>query len=272
MGRSAFVSVVLLLALILASNTVYGQHFEFTETFFQHTIIVVEATIDGDALVENDEIGVFDADGNCYGASNVEAEGENLAVLANGEDAPDPGFADGERIHFRFWDASAGDDGEELEAQDDQGGIDFEVDGFTQNVILIYQSEAAPVIAVSEDALAFGDVEVEGSSDLTFEISNNGAAALTIESITNELGVYTTDFGDQEVTIEAEGDPVEVTVTFTPDAEGDFNDALTITSNDDNNPSVEVGLSGTGVVNAVADISLSTDSHDFGEVFTEESA
>ena len=54
MGRSTFVSVVLLFALLLASNTVYGQHFEFTETFFQHTIIVVEATIDGDALVEND--------------------------------------------------------------------------------------------------------------------------------------------------------------------------------------------------------------------------
>ena len=92
MGRSAFVSVVLLFALLLASNTVYGQHFEFTETFFQHTIIVVEATIDGDALVENDEIGTFGAEGNCFGAAIVEDGGGNIGLTANGEDFPDAGF------------------------------------------------------------------------------------------------------------------------------------------------------------------------------------
>ena len=81
MGRSAFVSVVLLLALLLASNTVYGQHFEFVETFVQHTILVAEATIDGEALVENDEVGTFGADEVCYGSSPIEEAGAQFSLF-----------------------------------------------------------------------------------------------------------------------------------------------------------------------------------------------
>ena len=103
-----------------------------------------------------------------------------------------------------------------------------------------------PDISVAT-SLAFGSVTVGGTKTKTLTISNSGDASLTI----TDIGVTGTQFsvGTYPGTIAA-GGSANVDVTFSPTSTGAKSATLTITSNDPDEGSVTVDLSGTGVEGA----------------------
>jgi len=89
----------------------YPQHdFSYNITDQSHSILIMEATLNGVLLVEGDEIGVFTLAGRCAGAVELVDEGNGVfptglaAWHAEGENQY---FRAGDRIFYRVWDASA---------------------------------------------------------------------------------------------------------------------------------------------------------------------
>ncbi|MGA2670142.1 MAG: choice-of-anchor D domain-containing protein [Dehalococcoidia bacterium] len=101
---------------------------------------------------------------------------------------------------------------------------------------------AVPDISVAT-SLAFGSATVGTSKTKTLTISNVGTAALTITNI----GVSGSQFsvGSYPGTIAA-GSSANVIITFSPTSTGSKSATLTIVSNDPDEASVPVALSGTG--------------------------
>ena len=110
-----------------------------------------------------------------------------------------------------------------------------------------------PTIVLSTNALGFADVVAGGAcpsgTTQQFDISNSGNADLNWSAV-----ISGADAGDFTITIPvpssgtiAPGDPATtVTVDFCPATAGTKSATVDITSNDPNNPSVSVSLSGTG--------------------------
>lgn len=81
-------------------------HFRFVNnTGSNHSILVLSAMVDDDTLSFGSEIGVFDHEGNCYGASlwlrdrvGLVAWGDN--IMTEEQD----GFEEGDTLYFRFYD------------------------------------------------------------------------------------------------------------------------------------------------------------------------
>ncbi|NQU05967.1 MAG: choice-of-anchor D domain-containing protein, partial [Calditrichaeota bacterium] len=119
-----------------------------------------------------------------------------------------------------------------------------------------------PDIAVGTDSLDFGVVLIGTEEELTLNISNEGNWDLTIEDITLEQDGFSTDF-EGEVVLEPLADAYQLTVTFAPDATGDFEGTLTIHSDDPDQGEIEIVLSGIGVA---PDIAVDPETLDFGEV------
>ncbi len=127
---------------------------------------------------------------------------------------------------------------------------------------------AAPDIAVSPEALDFGDVYVGSSRSLNVTISNVGDAGLTIYGVTTDNDKFSTT----NITSLAAGESANVTVTFAPDVVGGQSGNLTISSDDPDEPAVKVTLSGNGIAKPAApDIAVSPGALDFGDVYVSSS-
>jgi len=116
-------------------------------------------------------------------------------------------------------------------------------------------------ISVEPLSLDFDGVDVNNSSDLTVTISNEGNGDITVSDIASDNDAFTTDFGG-EFTLGA-GENQDVTVTFAPDVYGDFAGTLTITSDDPDEGTVTVDLTGVGLA---PDVELSDEAVEFGDV------
>ncbi|NQT35693.1 choice-of-anchor D domain-containing protein, partial [bacterium] len=123
-----------------------------------------------------------------------------------------------------------------------------------------------PVISIHPQELDFGIVGIDLTEELPLTIHNSGLNDLVISSITNETEFFTFQF-DEEVTLEPDG-RLEIPVTFSPVLGIDYEDTITITSNDPDNETVEVPLSGRGVG---ALIDTDPEIIDFGDVGLERS-
>ncbi len=93
-----------------------------------------------------------------------------------------------------------------------------------------------PAIVVTQDSLHFGDVYLNrtGVSHLTIENWGVSDLEVSFSSAGTELS-----FSPETATIEAETSQI-ITVTLTPNAEGDYSGSFTINSNDTNNPAISV--------------------------------
>lgn len=97
----------------------------------------------------------------------------------------------------------------------------------------------------------FGDIEVGQSSTAIIQIYNNGNADLQVNPVTLS--------GDTAFTISLNPTPaavppgitVDIEITFTPAAEGYVTASLIITSDDADQPSVDVFLGGAGVITEI---------------------
>jgi len=128
----------------------------------------------------------------------------------------------------------------------------------------------APDINLSPTSLAFGTVTVGSPSTLSFQIQNVGTATLTVTSITRTAGTsteFTFSAPATPFTIPAGGSQT-VQVTYTPTDIGADSGSLTIASDDPDEATVTLGVSGTGEAPPVEepDINLDPTSLTFGTV------
>jgi plastocyanin len=103
----------------------------------------------------------------------------------------------------------------------------------------------APRIVLSTDSLSFGNVDVNTSKVLTFNISNQGNANLAVS------GIVSSDAEFKVSPVSAAISPTQskvIDVTFTPLATGAKNAVLTISSNDPAHATLTFAVSGTGIV------------------------
>jgi len=101
-----------------------------------------------------------------------------------------------------------------------------------------------PDISVAQTPLDFGSVKVGKKVTKTLKIGNNGTGDLMITL----SGLEETDFsiqGSSSVTIKAKKS-YTLKVLFTPKSAGPKAATLGITSNDQDTPTIDISLSGTG--------------------------
>jgi Abnormal spindle-like microcephaly-assoc'd, ASPM-SPD-2-Hydin/Protein of unknown function (DUF1573) len=110
------------------------------------------------------------------------------------------------------------------------------------------KAPATSQLSASTTSLSFGNVAVGTPVGQSVTLTNIGTATVTISSISASGGF--TASGGANVTL-GPNQTVKVTVNFNPAAAGAGQGNLLISSNA-TNPSLQIGLSGTGVAQAVA--------------------
>ena len=131
----------------------------------------------------------------------------------------------------------------------------------------------APAIALTPATLSFGSVVLGSTATLTAQVRNAGTATLNVTTISLCSG-SSAEFGwspAAPLSI-APGQATTLTVTYQPTAAGTDSGCLAIASNDMASPVVNLGVSGTGVAQAVPAVALSPTSLDFGTVTVGSSA
>jgi hypothetical protein len=139
----------------------------------------------------------------------------------------------------------------------------------TVNITLTGNGADIPVpnIDVEPESHNFGDVNIDTSITETFEITNYGAAELsvTLVSITGaDSDEFSITDGGGSFTL-SPGATHNIDITFIPVSTGLKSAALHIESNDPDENPLEAELSGNGIV--IPDIAVSPDSKDYGQVF-----
>jgi hypothetical protein len=124
-------------------------------------------------------------------------------------------------------------------------------DGGNKTIYLSGNS-VEPDIDVSPASLDFGVVDVGLSKTLSLTISNTGNADLTVSSLTTETPFT---ISESPFTLQP-GSSKTITVTFTPQSGDFFTKQLVIISNDPDEGSLTVNLTGTG--NAVVTITTTS--------------
>lgn len=122
--------------------------------------------------------------------------------------------------------------------------------------------EQHPEIAVAPESLAFGDTPVLSGTELPLFVSNGGRVDLTVDLVA-DVAEFTLDTAHVVV---APGESATVTVGFHPATYLDYSGALTLTSDDVDNPSLVVQLTGRGVPEPTPDVSVEPLSLDYGPV------
>lgn len=120
-----------------------------------------------------------------------------------------------------------------------------------------------PNIVVTPSSLAFGNVTVNTSSNLSLKIKNTGDANLSISNVVSGNSVYTFTGGTTHTVLP--NDSVTITVTFLPTAATAYNTNLTITSNDPDQGTLNVALTGTGTA-LQPNITVDPTSLNFGNI------
>ena len=120
-----------------------------------------------------------------------------------------------------------------------------------------------PKLSLSSNSLAFGNVNVGQTKDLSLIVSNTGSAALTVISAT-VTGTGFSLTSASSFTVQA-GASQTMTVRFAPASMNAASGTLIIASNDPSSPA-SVSLSGTGVAAVAPAISITPTSLDFGAV------
>ena len=124
-----------------------------------------------------------------------------------------------------------------------------------------------PAIALSPEAVDFGQVPLAGTDDATVTVSNTGTAPLIVSGVAPLAGsapdfsVFSTPA--LPATVSPQGS-FDVVLRFSPSAAGAVTATVRFTSDDPLRPSVDLPLSGTGLGGAFLEVGPS--SVDFGEL------
>ena len=103
----------------------------------------------------------------------------------------------------------------------------------------------APDITADADTLDFGEVAVGDHSERTLTIANQGNQVLNIWSVSvvfDELGFEIVSGGGQRQVMPDSS--FQIVVRFTPNMEREFTNILTVSSDDEDTPTLEIALMG----------------------------
>ncbi len=120
-----------------------------------------------------------------------------------------------------------------------------------------------PVINVAVDEYDFGNVIATQTATDNITVTNTGVGDLILNNINFSSAFYSTTAVLPDTL--SQNESVQIPVTFSPNALGEFPDVMTIASNDPIHPAVTVDLTGYGV-SANASIALSPLTTDYGVV------
>ncbi len=123
-----------------------------------------------------------------------------------------------------------------------------------------------PVLVVAPDALDFGEVVVDYSSEERIELINSGKATLRIESIAWVGGGVTQLTKDLDAVDIERDDRAVLYVTCLPTTYDVYADTIKLISNDPDHPDLDIPVTCTGVHAPTPDINLDPTSLDFGAV------
>ena len=116
-------------------------------------------------------------------------------------------------------------------------------------------------VRVHPDSLAFGTVNVGSVGQNAFWVVNPNPVPLNILNIT----FSDSNFSTQQTALQVPaGDSVQLTVNYTPEAAGALLAQMTISTDAVDNPSIQIGLSGTGFQPVTGKIALGAGQIDFG--------
>ncbi|HUU28925.1 MAG TPA: choice-of-anchor D domain-containing protein, partial [archaeon] len=122
---------------------------------------------------------------------------------------------------------------------------------------------ATPEISLSATVVDIGDVTVGSSGTGTFDIINEGGAALVVSGISSDNPAFPVSPSSEAI---PPGQTRTVTITFTPGSTGSQSATITIVSNDSDEGTLTVSVTGNGVPSLVPEISLSATVVDIGDV------
>lgn len=125
-----FTSVLIPAGVITAQET---EHFTFTSNTGNNMTVLVKSsinpTIDGEALGNGDEIGVYNDDGLCVGATIWSGQNCPITVWGDNDQTDEnDGMASGDTLRFRLWDKSASDEFEAEITFEDEDDLTYGVD------------------------------------------------------------------------------------------------------------------------------------------------
>ncbi|MBA1145864.1 choice-of-anchor D domain-containing protein [Ectothiorhodospiraceae bacterium WFHF3C12] len=127
-------------------------------------------------------------------------------------------------------------------------------------------------ITVTPESVDFGGVQMGNSAEQTVTVTNEGNIGLGINGVSlsgaTDAFTQTSDCGSSV----AAGASCTVTVTYMPTAQGDQNATLSIASTDEDEPTVDVALSGSGEMAPTGELHVSPDTVEFGSVTVGENA
>ena len=136
----------------------------------------------------------------------------------------------------------------------------------SKNINVIY-----PDMAIATESIDFAEVKVAETATYDLQIINAGAATLRISDISldTDLSVYEIEPKEAEI---LGSEIANIQIAFTPTEFAEYNTSLTITSNDEENPSFTMPLLGYGGDGPNPDIFVDAESLDFGNVAVAEEA
>lgn len=122
-----------------------------------------------------------------------------------------------------------------------------------------------PEASVFPESVDFGEVIASYDSTLSAQITNTGPVKLTLSDVRIEADEAVFALGEWPTELDS-GDTIAVPITFTPGTYKGYTGSLIVESDAQENPSLTVPLTGTGVMAPTPDICLSTDVLDFGMI------
>lgn len=176
--RSCAAMILALVGAAFAQN-----HFTFTSNTGNNMTVLVKAaikpTIEGSALSNGDEVGVFSPSLLCAGAGVW--NGQNLAITVWGDNDQTPavdGMSAGEILTFKIWEKSAS---KEVLASVtyESGGPKYSADGIAILASLASQSTS---IAAPKTNQSKGDLCMQGNS-IKFQLKHETKVAIDIFTI-----------------------------------------------------------------------------------------
>ncbi len=219
--------------------------------------------------------------------TDIEGGREAITDNRNGEVAwgegnlnADPLFADAENGDYSITWANYPEDDETRSPCIDAGHPDSpeDPDGSPADIGAVYYHQSINMeITLEPDELNFDRVPINTTRELNLRIINIGNEDLIISNVTADEP-FAVDF-EAEFALEPD-ESHDLTVTFAPEEENEYEDTLTIHSNDPDNEIVEVPLHGAGyqpnrppeVIAEIEDVTVDEDCGryviaDLGEVF-----
>ena len=109
---------------------------------------------------------------------------------------------------------------------------------------LTIEAPQLPVISLVQENLSLGEIEVGKDVTKTFTITNTGSGPLTITDIQSNIAGIA--FSETQLTVPP-GQSQDITVTFSPPAEGPITGTIDVFSDDPEKASISLSITGSAI-------------------------